>query len=65
MKTGFYCLLIFVIFYLPLSSLAASSEQLNIAMILWRGETSAEEGFKAGMKEFGYSVNYTHNTLFI
>lgn len=61
MKTCFYWLLIFIqIFYLPLSSPAASSEQLNIAMILWRGETRAEAGFKAGMKEFGYSVNYTH-----
>jgi len=28
-------------------------------MILWRGETQAESGFKDGLKELGYSVEYT------
>ena len=28
-------------------------------MVLWRGETEAEKGFQQGLKEFGYSVQYT------
>jgi ABC-type uncharacterized transport system substrate-binding protein len=37
----------------------ASAKDLKIAMILWRGETEAEKGFQQGLKEFGYSVQYT------
>lgn len=43
-------------------SLAEESKSLKIAMILWRGETLAEQGLKAGLKELGYSVEYvTYN----
>jgi putative tryptophan/tyrosine transport system substrate-binding protein len=37
----------------------ANAKDLKIAMILWRGETEAEKGFQQGLKEFGYSVQYT------
>jgi len=37
----------------------ASTKELKIAMILWHGETEAEKGFQQGLKEFGYSVQYT------
>jgi ABC-type uncharacterized transport system substrate-binding protein len=40
------------------NSLLASARSLNIAMILWRGETRAEQGFKDGLKELGYTVEY-------
>lgn len=32
---------------------------LNIAMVLWRGETSAEEGFKTELIRLGYQTNIT------
>ncbi len=41
------------------AAFAAGSKDLSIAMILWRGETKAEQGFKDGLKELGYSVQYT------
>jgi ABC-type uncharacterized transport system substrate-binding protein len=37
----------------------ASAKDLKIAMILWRGETEGEKGFQQGLKELGYSVQYT------
>jgi len=37
----------------------ASAKDLKIVMVLWRGETEAEKGFQQGLKEFGYSVQYT------
>jgi len=43
-----------------LSSTALSAEQtIHIAMLLWRGETAAEAGFLAGLKEKGYTVEYS------
>jgi putative tryptophan/tyrosine transport system substrate-binding protein len=36
-----------------------SAKDLNIAMVLWRGETPAEKGFQDGLKALGYSVQYT------
>jgi putative ABC transport system substrate-binding protein len=38
---------------------AEAGQNLRIAMILWRGPTEAEKGFKDGLKELGYSVEYT------
>ena len=52
----FLCL---VILLFSSSSLLASEKFLNIAMILWRGETRAESGFKDGLKGLGYSAEYT------
>jgi len=40
------------------NSLLAGEKSLKIAMVLWRGETRAESGFKDGLKEFGYSAEY-------
>jgi len=36
-----------------------AGKSLRIAMLLWRGPTEAEKGFKDGLKELGYSVEYT------
>jgi len=38
---------------------AGAGQSLRVAMILWRGPTEAEKGFKDGLKELGYSVEYT------
>lgn len=43
----------------PGAIFSAHSKELKIAMITWRGETKAEQGFKEGLKELGYSVQYT------
>ena len=40
------------------NSAFAAGKTLRIAMLLWRGETKAEQGFKDGLKELGYSVDY-------
>lgn len=40
------------------NSLLANDRNLNIAMIVWRGETRAEKGFKDGLKELGFTVKY-------
>ncbi len=59
MKTVACCLLILAHIF-SLKSFASSSErELDIAMVLWRGETDAETGFKNGLEELGYSVKYT------
>jgi putative ABC transport system substrate-binding protein len=44
----------------PGTTLFAADKELKVAMILWqRGEAKAEQGFKEGLKELGYSVHYT------
>lgn len=57
-KTVVSMLLFWLLF--PLGPLApsASAKNLRIAMVLWRGETDAEKGFKDGLKELGYSAQY-------
>jgi len=40
-------------------ALFAESKNLKIAMILWRGETDGEKGFKDGLEVLGYAVDYT------
>ena len=44
------------------NALFAGSKNLKIAMILWRGETEGEKGFKDGLQALGYSVDYTTMT---
>jgi putative tryptophan/tyrosine transport system substrate-binding protein len=44
------------------NALFARSKNLKIAMILWRGETEGEKGFKDGLQALGYSVDYTTMT---
>jgi len=36
----------------------ASAEGLRIALIVWRGETPAEAGFREGLKNLGYTAEY-------
>jgi len=49
-----------LIISLTLSNSAfAAGKPLRIAMLLWRGETDGERGFKDGLKDLGYSVEYT------
>jgi len=37
----------------------ADGKPLTVAMLLWRGETEAERGFKDRLQELGYAVQYT------
>ncbi len=39
-------------------SVCASAQDLKIAMVLWRGETDAEAGFKEGLVELGYNPEF-------
>ena len=57
----FYRLLLLVMFSALASSIAlmASDKTLHIALIVWRGETEAEQGFKDELKSLGYTVQYT------
>ena len=50
-------LLIILILILS-SSVQAADRELRIAMVLWRGETEAEIGFKEGLEELGYNPSY-------
>lgn len=61
MKKIFICSMSLVlIISLTISNSAfAAGKPLRIALLLWRGETAAERGFKDGLKELGYSVEYT------
>ena len=52
------CLAFIILLTFSISAFA-SGKTLRIAMVLWRGETKAEQGFKDGLKELGYSVDYT------
>ena len=56
-------LLAVILTALPWSSLFAKDQELAIAMFLWLGETEAEKGFKEGLYERGYRVNYTQFDL--
>ena len=41
------------------SASPAAAEKLRIAMVLWRGETEADKGFKDKLRELGYATQYT------
>ena len=41
-------------------ALFAGSKTLKIAMVQWRGDTESCQGFRDGLKELGYSVDYTY-----
>jgi putative ABC transport system substrate-binding protein len=51
--------LAFIISLALSNSAFAAGKPLKIAMLLWRGETKAEQGFRDGLKDLGYSVEYT------
>jgi ABC-type uncharacterized transport system substrate-binding protein len=36
----------------------ADAEALKIAMVLWRGETEAEKGFRDGLRELGHTAQF-------
>lgn len=50
-------LVFLLIALIPLSSPAAG-KNLKIALLLWRGETMAEKGFKDGLEAFGYTTEF-------
>ena len=55
-----YCVVAVLVFCLFTNiSAFASGKKLNVALILWRGETIAEKGFKDGLKDLGYEIQYT------
>ena len=56
------CLLttvVLIMLTLAASYVTAADQPLKIALILWRGETEVEKGFKDGLTELGYSATYT------
>jgi hypothetical protein len=61
MKKVFFGWIFLAVFFLPTfaNGVLAGSKTLKIAMVLWRGETEAEKGFRQGLNELGYSVQYT------
>lgn len=60
MNNRVFRLLIFTLIFFVFAgnSPLAAKKRLKIAMILWRGETQAEIGFKDGLKELNYSAEY-------
>jgi ABC-type uncharacterized transport system substrate-binding protein len=59
-KISIYSISLVIIILLTFSnSIFASGKTLKIVMLLWRGETQAEQGFKDGLKELGYAVEYS------
>jgi ABC-type uncharacterized transport system substrate-binding protein len=61
MKRALIAHLVFPVFFalIPVGGLFAATDEIKIAMVLWRGETPAEQGFKEKLKELGYTVRYT------
>jgi putative ABC transport system substrate-binding protein len=61
MRNTFLCLLLVTVtvLFAPDATFSTGGKDLKIAMITWRGETEAEQGFKGGLKDLGYSVQYT------
>lgn len=54
-----YALIFSIIIAFFITPLFANNKKLKIAIVLWRGETKAEDGFKDKLKKIGYSVQYT------
>lgn len=52
-------LLALAIMLIPDGATLAAEKQLKIAMVQWTGDTRACIGFRDGMKELGYGVEYT------
>lgn len=47
-----------VLFLVLCCSAISAADPISIAMILWRGETEAEKGFKQGLHERGYQAEF-------
>ena len=59
MKLSWWLIILVLIGGAPVS---ATEQELHIAMLLWRGETEAEAGLKAGLQELGYQTTFDiHN----
>ena len=62
MKTNRILLILFSTLFLLgtlfVSMPQGNTDSLKIALVLWRGETDGERGFKDGLRDFGYSVDY-------
>ena len=55
-----YLLLILgILFFSNIGFAQPGDQNLHIAMVLWRGETEAERGFRDGLKKLGYSPVYS------
>ncbi len=52
-------LLALAIMLIPVGVTLAAEKQLKIAMVQWTGDTRACIGFRDGLKELGYAVEYT------
>ncbi|MCP4023377.1 MAG: hypothetical protein GY729_16150 [Desulfobacteraceae bacterium] len=48
-----------IIFTILVNPGFGKTKPLKLALILWRGETQAEKGFKDGLNELGYSIKYS------
>jgi putative ABC transport system substrate-binding protein len=60
-KTVFGAMFLAVITLLASSqALCAGSKTLKIAMVQWRGDTESCQGFRDGLKELGYAVEYAY-----
>ena len=63
MKTKIGLLVLFSIVFISGTAFVrlpqGNAKALKIALVLWRGETDGEKGFKDGLKELGYTVDYT------
>ena len=49
-------LLLLILVFVSSAPGQATEQELKIAMLLWRGETRAEVGFKKGLQDFGYKT---------
>lgn len=58
-KTLIHSMVLVVVSILIASHVVFASDTLHIALIVWRGETEAEQGFKDELKALGYTVHYT------
>jgi putative tryptophan/tyrosine transport system substrate-binding protein len=54
-----YAVWLVVFLALATGHVAHADKNLHIALLLWRGETEAEQGFKEELQALGYTVQYT------
>jgi putative tryptophan/tyrosine transport system substrate-binding protein len=58
-KIGLVATVVLILLCLAATFAPAEDKNLNIALILWRGETDVEKGFRDGLKNLGYTATYT------
>jgi putative ABC transport system substrate-binding protein len=52
-------ILVFLLSFFITHPTPSPGKELNIALLLWRGETMAEKGFIDGLREFGYTTEFS------